>query len=525
MSRLCVSLTANSCGQMADEIEAAAGAGADMVELRLDYLGGWGGDSLGELMLKAQQFDGEVIATCRLSDEGGHYSGDEGRRMDLFELAGRGGADYIDVEYEAWKRWPELREKVRELCGLYDSEHPGCKLILSKHDFTGTPADVEAVFAELAHEPCHAIKVACQAETINDSLRMLAALKKFSAFRPTISLSMGETGILTRVLAGKFGGFLTFASLESGKESAPGQLSVSAMRSVYRWDSLNAGTLVYGVIGCPVAHSMSPAIHNAAFEAIGYDGVYLPLRVEPDYESLVGFIDGCRGLGGLDLRGCSVTIPHKKHLLEYVEHCGGEIEPLAERIGVANTLCIEPADDERLSAFNTDYSGALEALCETSGISRKKLGKLSVAVLGAGGVSRAIVAGLADSGCKVTIFNRTGSKARVLADEFDCLAKPWAERDDLEADAIINCTSMGMWPKVEDTPVHSRAMSNKPMVFDTVYNPIETHLLHEARRQGCKTVDGVSMFVNQAVAQFERWTGQKAPVEIMRQVVIDRLSE
>jgi len=528
MTKLCIPITSDSCAGMLNEIDAAAGSGAEMIELRLDYLQDCNTDAVREVTAKAGKFDGEVIATCRIADEGGHYRGDEARRLKLFESAAANGADYLDVEYDPWKRSPQLRQKIGELCGLYDSGHPSCKLILSRHDFERTPADLDGLFAELAHEPCHVTKLACKAETIFDSLRMLAALKKAVSTRPGIGLSMGETGVLTRVLAGKFEALLTFASLETGKESAPGQLSIEQMRSLYRWNAINADTLVYGVIGCPVAHSMSPAIHNAAFEAVGYNGIYLPMRVEHDYESFAGFVDNCLEFSDIDLRGCSVTIPHKKHLLDYVEAHGGQSEPLARRIGAANTLCIAPAKDGSgygLGALNTDYSGALDALCQEMGIARKKLGKLSVAVLGAGGVSRSIVAGLRDSGCKVTIYNRTASKALALAEEFGCINRHWQERDNLQADAIVNCTSIGMWPNVEDTPLHSRALAGQPAVFDTVYNPIETRLLHEARRQGCRTVDGVAMFVNQAVAQFERWTGKKAPVEMMRQVVIDRLSE
>ncbi|UCD27480.1 MAG: shikimate dehydrogenase [Planctomycetota bacterium] len=527
MTRLCVPITGETSRQMIADIETAANAGAEMIELRLDYLSEWNNDSMKELMNKARQFGGEVIATCRITDEGGNYKGDENERITLFELAGQSGADYIDVEYETWKRSSELREKIRALCSLYDSSRSACKLILSKHNLESTPTDLNALFSELTLEPCHVVKLACKARTITDSVRMLEALKQSAAIRPTIGLCMGETGILTRVLSKKFGALLTFASLESGRESAPGQISIEQMRSLYRWEAINAETLVYGVIGCPVAHSMSPAIHNAAFEAIDYNGVYLPMRVEHDYESFADFIDGCRSLEGMNLRGCSVTIPHKKHLLQYVEQHGGDIEPLALRIGAANTLCIEPTDGEsvdRLGALNTDYRGALDALCEGIGCDRKRLGKLNVAVLGAGGVSRAIVAGLHDCGSKVSIYNRTASKAQALADEFDCTARPWQERDNLQANAVINCTSIGMWPKTENTPLHSRALSKRTAVFDTVYNPIETRLLHEARRQGCKTVDGVAMFVNQAVAQFERWTGRKAPVEIMRQVVTARLS-
>lgn len=522
MTKLCVPLTADTYESMAREIDAAGATGADMIELRLDYLHDLNADAVRQLLAKAKQCDGQVIATCRIADEGGQYKGDEAERIKLLALAGHNEADYLDIEYAAWQKSAETRKEISQACEVHKGEKSRCKLILSKHDFAKTPADLDKIFAELAKEPCHIVKLACTAKTITDSLRMLEALRKSAKKRPTIAISMGETGVLTRVLAKKLGAFLTFAAMDAGKESAPGQLTISEMRSLYRWDKLKANTQVYGVIGCPVAHSMSPAIHNAAFDAIGYDGVYLPLRIEPDYESFAAFVDGCIAQPWFDLRGCSVTIPHKKNLLQYVEQHGGQIEPLAQRIGVANTLCI---DDTQVSAFNTDYRGALDALCTGIGCEPDKLSDLSVAILGAGGVSRAIVAGLRDCGSTVIIYNRTGAKAKKLAEEFEAGALPWEERSQLEAEVVINCTSIGMWPNAEDTPLPAKGLSHQPAVFDTIYNPIETRLLREALERGCKTIDGASMFVNQAVAQFERWTSQRAPVEVMREVVIARLSE
>jgi 3-dehydroquinate dehydratase/shikimate dehydrogenase len=498
---------------MACEIDAAANAGADMIELRLDFLSDWNPDAIATLMKKASTFEGKVVVTCRHASEGGHWDGDEDARVSLLEHAGLGGADYTDFEFEAWRASANVRQKI-ELGSRR-------QLILSKHDFDKTPEDLSRMLDTISAESCQVVKLASKAETIVDSVRMLDALRASGAKRPTIALTMGETGVVSRVLAKKFGGLLTFASLETGKESAPGQVTLANMRSLYRWDAIRPDSEVYGVIGCPVAHSMSPAIHNAAFDAIDYNAVYLPLRVEPDYESFVAFVDSCRERAWLDLRGCSVTIPHKENLLRYVDANGGEIEPLARRIGVANTLCID--GDGAVSAYNTDYRGAMDALMH--GLKTDSLADANVAILGAGGVSRAIVAGLRDAGARVVIYNRTGSKAEALADEFDAQARPWDERNSADADIIINCTSIGMWPHVDDTPLPEARLSANQAVFDTIYNPIETRLMRQAADAGGATIDGVSMFVNQAVAQFERWTGHTAPVPVMRDVVVRRLSE
>ena len=555
MTSLCVPLTADHCPQMAEQIAQATRLGADMVELRLDHLRDPDLDAIHALMSRAGQFAVGVIVTCRLAEEGGNFTGSEEHRVKLFEVAALVGGDYVDVESAAWRRSALLRERIDALRQARDPSRP-LKLILSRHDFEKTPPDLSNILEDIAREPCDVVKLATKAESIVDSLRVLDALRESAAKRPTIALAMGEAGLLSRVLAGKFGALLTFASLETGQESAPGQVTIADMLGLYRYNSIGPATAVYGVIGCPIGHSMSPAIFNAAFGEIGCDAVYLPLRVEPPYEAFAAFVDNCLSRPWLNMSGCSVTIPHKENLLRYVAERGGEVEPLARRIGAANTLQIQAAGcpgvpraaclpvsqvealagkpplapgevrgegPASLSACNTDYRGAMDALCAGIGCTREELGRLSVAVLGAGGVSRAIVAGLRDCGCQVTIYNRTFDRAKMLAAEFGAEARPLEQAADHGADVIINCTSIGMWPNVDDTLLPADALIGKPVVFDTIYNPIETRLLREARLRGCRTVDGVSMFVGQAAAQFERWIGRPAPLDIMRGILRRRL--
>jgi len=511
-------------------LSGAAAGGADAVELRLDFLQEWDEAALGRLLAAATDFPGEVIATYRIAAEGGQYDEDEAQRISRLEYVGLSEAvDCLDVEYEAWRVSANIQQKIGLVCDVNAStDRRRRRLILSKHDFTGTPLDLEAMLAMLAREPAHVVKMACKAGTIVDALRMLDALRASAAVRPTIALSMGEAGLLTRVLAGKFGADLTFAALEAGQESAPGQVSLADFKHLYRWDAIDGSTQVYGVIGCPVGHSMSPAMLNAAFGEAGVNGVYLPLRVEPEYAAFAAFVDGCRARPWLGLRGCSVTIPHKQNLLRYVEQRGGHVEPLARRIGAANTLSVEPGEredgtDAQVSAYNTDYRGAMDALLAGMGCSPEQMSGLTVAVLGAGGAGRAIVAGLRDLGCAVTVFNRTRDKAELLAGEFGAEARPYEDRVRHDAQVVVNCTSTGMWPNIDETPLPAEGLASRPLVFDTVYNPVETLLLREAREQGCRTVDGVEMFVRQAAAQFERWIGRPAPAQRMREVVLARL--
>ncbi|MGQ9649520.1 MAG: shikimate dehydrogenase [Phycisphaerae bacterium] len=521
MTLLCVPLTADTCQAMAEQIAQATRLGTDMVELRLDHLREPSLDAVRGLMDRAEHFSVDVLITCRLAEEGGNFTGSEEHRVRLFEAAALVGGNYLDVELAAWRRSALLRDRLDAIRLARDPSRP-LKLILSRHDFEKTPDNLSSIIEDIAHEPCDVVKLATKAESIVDSLRVLDALRESAARRPTIALAMGEAGILTRVLARKLGAMLTFASLEAGKESAPGQVTATDMLGLYRWNSIGPATAVYGVIGCPVRHSMSPAIFNAAFTAVECDAVYLPLRVEPPYEAFAAFIDGCLSRPWLNLSGCSVTIPHKENLLRYVAEHNGEVEPLTERIGAANTLHVK-AGEPLLGACNTDYRGAMDALCAGIGCTPEELGRLSVAVLGAGGVSRAIVAGLRDCGCRVTIYNRTFDRAKALAAEFGAEARPLDQAANHEADIIINGTSIGMWPNVDDTPLPADALIGKPVVFDTIYNPIETRLLREARLHSCRTVDGVSMFVNQAAAQFERWIGRPAPFDVLRDVLLRRL--
>jgi len=328
---------------------------------------------------------------------------------------------------------------------------------------------------------------------------------------------MGQAGRISRVLAAKLGMFLSFSCLSLAESSAPGQISVDHLRGLYRWDRIGPKTSVYGVVGFPVGHSLSPAIHNAAFESIGFDGLYLPLLVETAYEHFAAFMDGFLTRPWLDLHGLSVTIPHKENALRYLRRHDGIIDPGAQRVGCVNTIVISPQG--ALAGYNTDLDGALDALTAGMGISRPELADREVAVLGAGGAARALVAGLTDLGARVSIYNRTAERAQRLAAEFGATAVELSELPRASARIIINCTSLGMHPNIEDSPFPSASLSSDMIVFDTVYNPLRTRLLTEAVAAGARTISGADMLINQAAQQFYLWTGQPAPVHIMFQAL------
>jgi 3-dehydroquinate dehydratase/shikimate dehydrogenase len=342
---------------------------------------------------------------------------------------------------------------------------------------------------------------------------------------------MGEAGLISRVLAKKFGAFLTFASLRDESATAPGQVTVHDMKRLYRWDAVGPKTKVYGVVASPVAHSMSPAIHNAAFDQTGYDGIYLPLLVNPGYESFKAFMESFVPFEGLDLSGLSVTLPHKENALKYLREKGAEVEELAQRIGAVNTVVIDRTDRRlRLSGFNTDYAAILDSITAKMNIERDGLSDLRVAVIGAGGTGRTAVAALAHYGATVVVYNRTREKADALAAEFNgksgkVVAASMEKLCDSCCHVFINTTSVGMHPNVDESPLGERPpkFTSDTVVFDVVYNPMKTKLLQQAEAAGAKTIGGVEMFVRQAAAQFKAWTSLDAPVDVMRQVVERRL--
>ena len=250
--------------------------------------------------------------------------------------------------------------------------------------------------------------------------------------------------------------------------------------------------------------------------------MYLPLLVEGGKDEFEKFMRSILARGWLGFRGFSVTIPHKQNALNYIGKKRGFIEPLAEKIGAVNTLLIDA--DGKLSAYNTDYAGALDTITSMMKIARSDLKNLPVAVIGAGGVARAIVAGLSDTGAKIKIYNRTVEKARKLAADFNCCFAPLDDLLNLDAKLVINATSIGMHPDTDATPLPKKCIKKDMTVFDTVYNPPQTLLLKQAKQKKTKTIDGLSMFINQACTQFKFFTGKNPNIKLMRKTVRNSLS-
>ena len=473
------------------QIDAARAAGADMVELRVDLIGDIA--AVEDVLRAAHVLP--IILTVRPESQGGHWTANEAERLKLIERLGRLGPEFIDIELAVWKRSAEARRMAGELCG----ESGGSRLIVSHHDFETTPDDLGGIFDELAQTPADVIKAVFTARETTDTWRVLEQLRRLARERDVIALAMGEAGIASRVLARKLGGFLTFASLAAGGESAAGQPTIAALRERYGWNTIGRSTRVYGVVGWPVTHSRSPRVHNAAMRAGGVDGVYVPMPVAPDYQAFAAFMDLVARHDWLDVSGLSITLPHKENALRWLRARDGEVDPLAERIGAVNTLT--PTGHGRWRGDNTDASGAIAAL-EAGGTS---LDGRRVAILGAGGVARAVAVALSQRGCDVTIFGRTRARAERLAQELRCGVADWAERGECAADILINCTPVGLWPDIDDSPMPRGVLRPEQVVLDTIYNPAETRLLRDAAARGCRVSLGTEMFVSQAAGQYLIW--------------------
>ncbi|MEM6256973.1 MAG: shikimate dehydrogenase [Planctomycetota bacterium] len=525
MTKLCVPIMVDSAEQARADAQAAKQAGADLVELRLDRFA----DDRDDAAALVRDCPLPCIVTIRPDWEGGDYDGDDMHRIALIEFIGTAcagqGPAYFDIELATYDRSANLRQKVMLVVDHAGQPRPtDTGLILSSHDFNGRPADlIRRVKAMADYGSCRVVKLAWTARSLRDNLEAFEIIRQRN--KPTIALCMGELGLMSRVLAKKFGALLTFAAIDDARSSAPGQPTIYELKTLYRWDTLDQDTQVFGVIGDPVGHSMSPAIHNAGFDAVDYNGVYLPMRIPKEYEHFKATVASFLDTPGLDFRGASVTIPHKQNLLRFVDQAGGKIEPLAKIIGAANTLTVR--DDGSLYASNTDYAAALDSVCDAMGIHREGLRGARVAVLGAGGAARAVVAGYKHYGADVAVYNRTLEKAEALAHTFDVEAGTHEAAQSAGFDILINCTPIGMHPNEAAAPFdftrQQSAASNPRIVFDTIYNPVETRLLRKAKAAGCTTVSGVEMFVRQAAVQFELWTGQAAPSDRFRQVVLDRL--
>ncbi|MBL8763392.1 MAG: type I 3-dehydroquinate dehydratase [Phycisphaerae bacterium] len=552
-TRICVPIMVRDEASALDAAARARASGADLVELRIDEYFSGSGEAAENARVAGlvSACPLSCILTCRPTWEGGGYDGPEDARVSMFERVcaasepGEHPPSYLDVEWVAYASSANLRRKINLAVRVPGRvRDPGTSLLLSTHDHSGRPPDLARRVAAMQCEPgAAAVKVAFRARSLRDNIELFDLIA--DASKPMIALGMGAYGMMSRVLAPKFGGLLTFASLEEGAATAPGQPTLDELIERYRFRSIGACTKVFGVIGWPVEHSKSPLVHNAGFGAIGFDGVYVPLPVEGSYESFKATVLELMHHPRLDFSGASVTIPHKTHLARLAREEGWSLDDDADATGSANTLVVDRLgpDAPIVRVASTDGPALVGPLRELLGPldggsgGTEGGGGRRVAVIGAGGVGRAAAWALARAGATVELYNRTPERAERAAGELGAALPSGsgtiapAALDALPESgchAIVNCSSVGM--RGGEAPDGTAAPLDRMgrcapdlVVMDTVYNPAVTPLLAAARGRGLRTIDGVTMFVRQAEEQFARWTGVRPPTDLFEGAVRGRV--
>jgi 3-dehydroquinate dehydratase/shikimate dehydrogenase len=489
MTRICVSV----CEKTVEALERAAvraSESADVVELRLDCLA-----KLDGFERVLNRISRPVILTFRPSEQGGNRELDQSERRSFWQTAPR--TDWWDIE--------------SDLTLETDWSH----VVISHHDFAGVPQGLTQIYERLAATPARVVKIAVRANDVVDCIPLFRLLDRArSERRDAIAIAMGNPGLATRVLGPSRGAFLTYAALEEESATAPGQITAHKLRSVYHVDQIDRETMICGLVGLPVMHSVSPHMHNAAFRNAGVNGVYLPLEVRDVRAFFTRMVHPRSREIEWNLRGLSVTAPHKSAALEFLDW----IEPNAQEIGAINTIVIE---SDTLRGFNTDAAGFIEPLLTTVG----SLSGLRAAVIGAGGAARAATWALLNHDATVTLFARDVTKARALGQVFDVSYESLSSASFAGYDLVINATPLGSGELIDQSPATAEQLAGAGCVYDLVYNPIETRLLKEACKAGCKTVRGLEMLVAQAKNQFELWTGKSPAPTVMYETAAAALGQ
>lgn len=494
LPKVCVAVTGRDAGEMMEKTEGLV-RDNPFIEFRLDYLSK-PGLAIPKLK-KFAEFHPHVvsIATCRRAANGGKFRGSVASQLQILSKAADAGSQLVDLEYQSAQRAkPEQIRKLRTRAAL----------ILSFHDFRGTKK-LEETLQKMAAIPADFYKIATTATTLADNIEMMKFLEKHSDQHSLIGLCMGEQGIISRVLGVRAGSVFTFAAANPGEATGPGQVTSQELRNTYRIEQVDAATRVYGVVGDPVAHSLSPAIMNTAMRRENVNGVYLALHAKTLSDLLACVRE-------IPIHGLSITMPYKEAILKHLDNTDSH----TTKIGACNTVV--RAQDGKLYGFNTDTAGVVRPLEQ-----RIALAGAKVLVLGAGGAARAAVFGLKERGCEVYILNRSLAAAQKLARSARARVLKRTDLKKFSFDVIINATPIGMGNSKE-SPLSDKEINTR-YAFDMVYDPAETRFLQMAREKGAQVIPGLEMFVQQAARQFEIWTGKPAPGDEMLRVVNLALQE
>jgi 3-dehydroquinate dehydratase/shikimate dehydrogenase len=476
---LCVTVTAATTAELCARRDGVEDA--DLIELRLDSVSD--PSAAGALAGRRRP----VIVTCRPQWEGGGFSGSEEERRRILEEALALGAEYVDIEWRA-----HFDDLIKQSAGK--------RIVLSSHDFHGLPIDLNERAHAMRSTGAEVVKIAAKMTCLSDCVPLLDLGAQAGRGSQLVLIGMGEYGLATRVLAGRFASSWTYA----GALADVGQIDAATLLHLYQFRKIDAQSEIYGLVGSPIGHSVSPAMHNAAFAAARLNAVYLPFPA-------TGADDFVRFGKAIGIKGASVTVPYKVSLYEQVD----EAYASARRVGAINTIRVE---DRRWIGGNTDASGFLASLRGLVPIEN-----LRAAVLGAGGSARAVASALASSGSAVRIHARNQARAEEVAALTSASVGPWPPQRD-SWDLLINCTPIGMHPRVDQTPLPASELTGR-YVYDLVYNPPMTRLLREAQLRGCQVIGGLEMLVAQAHEQFQWWTGSRPPAGVMREAALRQLAE
>ena len=492
LPKICIALGLPTLDRLLENARREAEAGETFLEFRLDYLPEpeKGAQAISGFLKEFP--DCMVLATCRRRQNHGRFNGAMGDQLGILEIAVENGACAVDVEIET-------AELVASKLTMFSGR---AQLIVSYHNFENTP-QIDQVIKRMTRIPADIYKLVTTARKPSDAARILAAAKSSSRVRMVV-LAMGELGFPTRVLSTSWGGVFTYAAPMHAQGTAAGQVSARQLRHLYRIEKFTKAAKVYGVIADPVRHSLSPVIHNRAFQSRRLDAVYLPFLVAPP--QLRDFFVAAEKTPNA---GFSVTIPHKQKVGRYLDI----VDPLARRIGAVNTVWKKAG---KWRGANTDAAGVVGPLAK-----HIRLANASVLVAGNGGAARGAASALIEAGAKVSLVGRNPDRVRALARM--CGGEPLL-RDQVESrkfDVLVHATPLGMWPNVNDCFFRNSIPAE--IVFDMVYNPIETLLIQHAREQGKVVIPGLEMFIEQAARQFEIWTGETAPRAIMEKAAIEAL--
>ncbi len=492
LPRICIALGFAEIDKLIEQAGREHEGGESFFEFRLDYL-----PAPEQAFAAIRDFlkvhpDCTILATCRRHQNHGRYNGSVDDQVRILSGAIDSGARAVDIEIESAEYIATRLEALRGRSFL----------VLSYHNYQATPS-TEAVLRRMLKIPADAYKIVTTARKPSDNLSILG-LAKLHPRTPMVLLAMGETGFPTRVLSTAMGSLFTYAAPIATEGTAPGQVNARQLRHLYRLEKFTKQAKVYGVVADPVRHSISPAVHNRAFQAKRMDAVYLPFLVKP-----VQLKDFLILAEKLPVAGFSVTIPHKQKILRYLDI----VDPLSRRIGAVNTVWKKGG---KWRGTNTDAEAVTKPLAK-----HLSLAKSSVLLAGNGGAARSAAFALIDAGAKVTIVGRNPDRVRSLAKACGAESMLRENPDARKFDALVHATPMGMFPHQNEC--FFRDTIPAEMVFDMVYNPIETQLIRRAVEQGKQVIHGTQMFLEQAGRQFEIWTGETAPRAVMEKAALEAL--